>query len=423
MTPPPRAPTSPAPISRVPISVAPISSASFTALSFAASLARISLFAVVILAGCRSADARDLPVEPAPPAPPADVARSVKLVPVARDLKQPVAVAFAPGDPAHRLFAVEKAGTVRILRRAADGTLHADGAPLLDIGARLSSGQEQGLLGLAFHPRFAETRKLYLYYTDKHDNIHLAEFHAGSDGNRVDYGSERELLYIKHPFNNHNGGELVFGPDGKLYIGTGDGGWANDPFGNGQKRQSRLGKMLRLDVDAPKAEPETVLIGLRNPWRYDFDRKTGDLYIADVGQDRYEEVDVVPRAHLDSGLNLGWNVMEGLHCRKGDSCDRTGLTLPVVEYNHKAGCSITGGYVYRGRALPLLDGIYFYADFCTAMVRSFRWRDGKVFDQWDWRPTLDPDSRLSGISTFAEDAEGELYLVSLEGAIYQFIPR
>jgi glucose/arabinose dehydrogenase len=312
---------------------------------------------------------------------------------------------------------------VRGLRRGPDGRWRVEAAPLVDLGPRLSAGTEQGLLGLAFHPRFVTTRKLYIYYTDKHDNIRLSEFRVPAvDSKSVDYRSERELVVIKHPFNNHNGGQLVFAPDGKLWLGTGDGGWANDPFGNGQDRKSHLGKMLRLDVDADKPQLETVMIGARNPWRFDFDRKTGDLYIADVGQDRYEEVDVIAHDRI-GGQNLGWKIMEGLHCRSGDSCDRRGLTLPVVEYNHKAGCSITGGFVYRGRALPRLDGAYFYADYCTALIRSFVWRDGTVTQQWDWRPVLDPEMRLSGIASFAEDADGELYIVSLEGTIYQFVPR
>jgi hypothetical protein len=225
---------------------------------------RVALVAVAVVAGlggCKGkAEARDLPVEPPPPAPPAEVARSVKLVPVAEGLTQPVWMTYARDDAEGRLFVVEKGGTVRLLRRRPDGMLTVDAAPLVDIGPRLSSGQEQGLLGLAFHPRFSGKKKLYIHYTDKHDNIHVAEFRLATDGKSVDYKSERDVLYIKHPFNNHNGGQLIFGPDNKLYIGTGDGGWANDPFGNGQDRKSRLGKMLRLDVDADKPEPETIMV-------------------------------------------------------------------------------------------------------------------------------------------------------------------
>ncbi|MDB4965513.1 MAG: hypothetical protein JWN44_1202 [Myxococcales bacterium] len=368
--------------------------------------------------GCGvAARAESLPVEPPPPVPPAEVARAVKLVPVVDGLRRPVALVFAPGDATRRLFIVEQhAGTIRVLQ---DGKLLP--APFLDLHGRISTGNEQGLLGLAFHPAWAKNGKFYVHYTDaRHGDIHVVEFDAQR--------RERELLFLKHRiFNNHNGGELLFGPDGKLYVGTGDGGWANDPWGHSQDWKERLGKMLRFDVDAPGTpQPELLMRGLRNPWRYAFDRKTGDLYIADVGQDRWEEVDVIP-AGTFAGRNLGWKIMEGLHCRSGDACERTGLTLPVVEYNHKAGCSITGGYVYRGKALPMLDGAYFYADFCTSLVRSFRWQGGggagggggKVVDHWDWRRVLDPESKLSQISTFGEDADGELYIVSLDGAIWR----
>jgi glucose/arabinose dehydrogenase len=358
------------------------------------------------------ADATSLPVELPPPAPPPAVAQSVKLVRLCDGLRQPVALTFAPGDPRRRLFIVERAGLVRVFER---GRL--DPQPFLDVRGSVSTGFiEQGLLGLAFHPDWAHNGRFYIYFTDHRGDIRVVEL----DGKR----HQRELLYIKHPFfENHNGGDLVFGPDGKLYVGTGDGGLANDPFGNGQSVDSLLGKMLRLDVDAPgRPAMEILMRGLRNPWRYAFDRKTGDLYIADVGQDRWEEVDVIP-AGTFAARNLGWRIMEGAHCRSGDSCDRRGLTLPVVEYNHRAGCSITGGFVYRGKQLPLLDGAYFYADYCTALVRSFRYKGGAVVDQWDWRPTLDPQLQLANIASFGEDADGELYIVSLDGTIWALTSR
>jgi glucose/arabinose dehydrogenase len=365
--------------------------------------------AILVLVGCR-ADAESLPVEPPPPAPPAEVARSVRLVRVVDGLKQPVGLVFAPRDPERRLFIVEKGGFVRVLR---GGRL--DAQPFLDVHDRVSGATEQGLLGLAFHPRFVDNGRFYVNYTDRKGDTRVVEFDRAY--------RQRELLFVKQPFNNHNGGDLVFGPDGKLYVGLGDGGWANDPFGHGQDPKALLAKMLRLDVEAPgRPTPEIVARGLRNPWRYAFDRKTGDLYIADVGQDRWEEVDVVPAGTLD-GRNFGWKIMEGLHCRSGRWCDQRGLTLPVVEYNHKAGCSITGGFVYRGSQLPLLDGAYFYADYCTALVRSFRWKDGRVTDQWDWRATLDPEMQLASIASFGEDADGELYIVSLDGVIWALRPR
>jgi len=367
------------------------------------------LVCVLVVAGCR-AHAESLPVEPPPPAPPAEVARAVKLVRVATGLQKPVGLVFAPGDRERRLFVVEKTGYVRVLR---DGKI--DALPFLDVHDRVSGATEQGLLGLAFHPHWADNGRFYVNYTDRKGDTRVVEFDRAY--------RQREILFVKQPFNNHNGGDLVFGPDGKLYVGLGDGGWANDPFGHGQDPKARLAKMLRIDVDAPGTpEPQIVAVGLRNPWRYAFDRKTHDLYIADVGQDRWEEIDVVPAGTLD-GRNFGWKIMEGLHCRSGKTCKRQGLTLPVVEYNHKAGCSVTGGFVYRGALLPALDGAYFYADYCTALVRSFRWKDGRVSDAWDWRATLDPEMQLANISTFGEDADGELYIVSLDGVIWKLAPR
>jgi len=241
-------------------------------------------------------------------------------------------------------------------------------------------------------------------------------------------GSEREILFLEQPYPNHNGGHLVFGPDGKLYAGFGDGGDRMDPHGNGQNRSALLAKMLRLDVDAGggkgKPRPEIVMLGLRNPWRYSFDRKTGDLYIGDVGQDHWEEIDVVAAADVGKGKNFGWNVVEGMgHCARKKGCDQTGLVPPVAEYNHETGegCSVTGGFVYRGKAIPELDGAYFYADYCTALIRSFRWKAGKIVDHWDWRPTLDPKEKLAKLASWGEDEGGELYLVSLDGTVLKLV--
>lgn len=356
---------------------------------------------------------------PAPVAVPADIAAKVALRPFAKGLYRPVQLVAAPGDASGRLFVVEQRGAIRIVK---GGVVQK--APFLALDD-LSDGNEQGLLGLAFHPAFATNRRLYVDYTDAEGDTHVVEYTVkAGDPDRVDPASAREVLTIPQPYSNHNGGDLVFGPDGKLWIGTGDGGSANDPRGNGQNPRALLAKMLRLDVDTAGAKPEIVGLGLRNPWRYSFDRKTGDLYIGDVGQNLWENVYAV--AHDDlTGHNFGWNLREGRHCFAEDPCDLPGLTAPVVEYAHgPLGCSVTGGFVYRGKAIPALDGVYFYGDFCTGMVWSFRWTpDGGAVDHWDWKAALDPDGALANLSSFGVDGDGELYVLSLDGPIYRLEPR
>jgi len=348
---------------------------------------------------------------------PSEIADKVALREVVHGLARPVLAVAAPGDARKRLFIVEQRGQIRILE---NGTLL--DPPFFTIGG-LSEGNEEGLLGLAFHPKFADNGRLYVNYTSKDMATHIVEYKA--TGDHVDPASARELIRIAQPYSNHNGGNLVFGPDGKLYTGMGDGGAANDPHRNGQNPKALLGKILRFDVDDPK--PEIVHMGMRNPWRFWFDT-TGDLYIGDVGQNLWEEVDVAPAG---SKLNFGWNIMEGTHCFDADTgttpadadCDRTGLTLPVTEYPHDQGCSITGGVVYRGKALPQLAGAYFYADYCTGLLRSFRWSPAGIRDHWDWKPAIDREGVLQQVSSFGVDADGELYIVELTGAIYQLVPR
>ncbi|HUJ63480.1 MAG TPA: PQQ-dependent sugar dehydrogenase, partial [Kofleriaceae bacterium] len=280
-----------------------------------------------------------------------------------------------------------------------------------------------GLLGLAFHPKFAQNGKLYVDYTTIDKATHIVEYRvSGRDPDAVDPATAREIITIEHPYSNHNGGNLVFGPDGTLYAGMGDGGSAGDPHGNGQNERALLGKLLRFDVDAPDPKPELVYLGLRNPWRFWFDRPTGDLYIGDVGQDLWEEVDVVPAGDR-ARHNFGWNVAEGNHCFGGDECERAGLTPPVVEYPHDQGCSITGGVTYRGKALArVLDGAYFYADYCTGLVRSFRLVRGYVRDHWDWKAAIDRRAVIQHPSSFGVDRDGELYIVLLGGSIYELVP-
>jgi glucose/arabinose dehydrogenase len=337
-------------------------------------------------------------------------------------LDQPLYVTHA-GDDSGRLFVVEKAGRIVMLR---DGQPAAD--PFLDISDRVgSSSSEQGLLSVAFHPQFAQNGRLFVDYTDHSGDTVISRFQAKGDS--ADPDSEKVLLKIDQPFPNHNGGLVLFGPDGYLYIGMGDGGSGGDPQGNGQNRKSLLGKLLRLDVDngdpyaipsdnpwpsGDEARPEIWAYGLRNPWRFSFDRTTSDLYIADVGQNQYEEIDRQP-AGSRGGENYGWNTIEGKHCFRGSSCDSAGLVAPIAEYDHSLGCSITGGYVYRGAAFPRLQSLYFYGDYCSGRI-------------WALNPAAPPAlqqpellrSRLR-ISSFGEDQAGELYLTDLSGGLYQVV--
>ena len=285
-------------------------------------------------------------------------------------LVSPLAVTNA-GDGSGRIFVLEQRGQIRIVR---DGQLLGD--PFLDIGDRLTAGGERGLLGLAFHPDFPDDPRFFVNYTDLDGNTVVSSFTAEAGADRADGGSEVVLLRIEQPYPNHNGGALVFGPDGYLYISTGDGGSGGDPHDNGQRMDTLLGKILRIDVDGsgdtpyaippdnpfvdqPDALPEIWHLGLRNPWRMSFDRETGDLWIGDVGQGSWEEIDVA-RAGT-GGLNFGWNRVEGFECFQGDTCDDPAFTPPVTAYSHEFGCSVIGGVVYRGTAQPLLAGRYVYS--------------------------------------------------------------
>lgn len=353
---------------------------------------------------------------------------TLRATPVVSGLVQPLDLQHVAGDR-RRLYVVEQPGRIRVIR---DGALAAE--PFLDIRDRVGAGGERGLLGLAFHPRFAERRTFYVNYTDRAGHTHVSEFRA-QDADRADAGSERELLGASQPFANHNGGGLAFGNDGRLYVGLGDGGSGGDPLGNGQDLGTPLGKMLRLDVDggAPfvpsdnpfvgrtGAVPYVWALGLRNPWRFAFDRSTGDLYIADVGQGRREEVNVGLAAR-GGGENYGWNVMEGLLCfRPATGCATAGLTLPVLDYGHDEGCSITGGVVYRGCRMPSLQGSFFYGDFCTGFVRSFRLQGGRAEEQRDWTAGL--GRRIDALGAFGVDADGEMYVVDYgSGEVLRLTP-
>ncbi len=342
-------------------------------------------------------------------------------------LNAPLAIANA-GDGSGRLFVVQRGGTVRVVRNRA-----IQAGTFLNITSKVASGGERGLLGLAFHPDFETNRYLYAFYTRASDgDLVLARYTANAAGTSASAGTELVLLRIEHSANtNHNGGTLRFGPDGYLYIAVGDGGGSGDPSNNGQDRDVLLGKVLRIDVDGTGSGPndaygipgdnpfvgaagldEIWAYGLRNPWQISFDRQTGDLWMADVGQSRYEEINREPIASsIAGGRNYGWRVMEGKHCFAPSSgCNTSGKTLPIAEYNHDFGCSITGGSVYRGPSQRDLQGYYVFADFCSGRIGTV---NGTSLV---WRRTLD----LS-ISSFGEDENGEIYFTDLGGRLYRVI--
>lgn len=317
--------------------------------------------------------------------------------------RSPVQVVHA-GDGSKRLFVVEQFGLVRVVK---DGKI--EPAPFLDATKMLgASGGEQGLLGLVFHPKFKENGRLFFAYTDQEGDNAFAEVRVGADG-KVDMKTLRGLFAVEDFASNHNGGMLTFGPDGKLWIGTGDGGGAGDPQRTSQSQTSFLGKMLTFDVDAKDAKPVVVYKGLRNPWRYSFDRQTGDLWIADVGQNAWEYVYLVEKARLHDKLDFGWSKTEGAHCfRPKSGCDATGVERVVFEYPHgEDGCSITGGSVYRGKAFPALVGSYVVGDYCTGRIWTIKGRT---------EAAKALDSHLL-ISSFGEDEDGELWLVDHGGSI------
>jgi len=356
---------------------------------------------------------------------------SFKLTRIASGLKQPV-YATGAGDGSGRLFVVEQPGRIRVIK---DGRLLP--APFLDIRRLVSTaGSERGLLSVAFHPDFATNGIFVVDYTraapHAGDTV-IARYYAAPGSDVADAGSGRQLLTIFQPQANHNGGLVKFGPDGRLYIGMGDGGAAGDtgpghaPQGNGQSLSTLLGKILRVDVgftggytvpaDNPRlagARPEIWAYGLRNPWRFSFDRATGDMYIGDVGQNAWEEVDFRPAGDR-GGENYGWPVLEATHVyRSGASLK--GDTKPVAEYAHvDANCSVTGGYVYRGQRVPSMQGFYVFGDYCSGVVRTL------VHFAGHWRMATLADTAFL-ISSFGEDDAGELYLVDLGGSVYRFDP-
>ena len=358
---------------------------------------------------------------------------TLQLIAVATGLSAPVYLSAPPGD-VNRMFVVEQAGRIRVIQ---NGQLLP--TPFLDITNRVLYGGEEGLLSVAFHPLFATNHYFYVDYTRRNaagDTVYtMIERYtvSAADSNVADSATHKLILQITQPqpvsnYPNHKGGLVMFGPDGMLYIGMGDGGSGGDPQNRAQNRDSLLGKLLRIDLDGgdpyriPPNNPyasgggrgEIWAIGLRNPWRYAFDPPSGLLYIADVGQNLYEEVDVEPAAI--PGLNSGWNIMEGLHCYNSSTCSSAGLVLPVLEYDHSNGnCAVIGGFVYHGTPSPALAGQYFYADLCSAWLRSFTYAGGAAMAQKTWAFNVS----LGSVNSFGQDARGELYVLAGNGIVYR----
>ena len=354
---------------------------------------------------------------------------TLSLADIGPTFTNPTFVAAPPGDD--RLFVVERRGVIRIVRNGV-----ALAQPWLDISANVLTTGEAGLLSMAFDPNFASNGYFYLYYIDLAQNIVVERYGSSPTPNIADATSSLTILRVAHPqYTNHYGGLVAFGPDGMLYAGLGDGGGAGDPLGNAQNPNVLLGKLLRVDVrtatsgqpytipatnpylNQPGRRPEIWALGLRNPWRYAFDGE--QLIIADVGQNDREEVNLA--ATSQAGLNYGWDILEGTICYQAAACDRTGLTLPVFEYEHGPndanGCSITGGYVYRGTAIPELAGRYFYADYCRGYIKSFFAGSAGITEQRDWNLT----GAAGQVISFGRDGAGELYVVSENGRIFRIV--
>jgi glucose/arabinose dehydrogenase len=356
---------------------------------------------------------------------------------VANGLSKPLFAGAPPGD-LQRVFIEEQTGRIKILKGGAVLS-----TPFLDIHTKITTaGNEQGLLGLAFHPNYAQNGFFYVNYTRAGDGATVVErYHVSADPDVADPTSAFVIITIAQPFENHNGGMLGFGPnDGYLYMGMGDGGSANDPNNNAQNPAVLLGKMLRIDVDggspyvSPPSNPffgpgdprdEIWALGTRNPWRWSFDRLTGDLWIADVGQDAHEEIDFQP-ASSGGGENYGWRCMEGFSCTglTGCTCNGPALTLPIYDYPHGAECSVTGGYVYRGCAVPDLQGTYFFADYCSAKIWSLRYDGTTITEFTDRTAELDPPGgeTINSVTSFGEDGLGEMYICDQGGELFKIVP-
>ena len=357
-------------------------------------------------------------------------AEGLQLEGVAEGFDQPTFATSIPHDA--RIFVLEQRGRIRIVR---DGQVLP--VPFLDLSDRIRSGGERGLLGLAFHPDFERNGRFFVNYTDREGTTQVVRFRVSQNPDLADPASAAPVIAIAQPFANHNGGMIAFGPDRMLYIGMGDGGSGGDPFGNAQNLGSLLGKMLRLDVDraTPYAIPtdnpfrgrrdaraEIWAYGLRNPWRFSFDHRSGLILIGDVGQNEYEEINALPIAR--AGADYGWNHREGVHgygmprlgLQRSPRSERSPRVDPVLEYPHEQGCSVTGGYVYRGRAIASLAGTYLFSDYCQGWLRSFRIRGGQAVELREWSL-----GTMGKVTSFGEDGEGELLVCTHDGHLFRIV--
>ena len=383
---------------------------------------------LMLLAGC--ADWFNSPPTNPPPPP-----GTPTLHPVAT-FNNPTFVT-APVTDSTRIFITERGGRIRIVRN--DVVL---AGSFLDLTGRISASDENGLYSMAFHPQYVTNRMFFLFFTNLDGDIRVVRYVGTTNPDSANPVAVDTIFAVPHPvagfslpFGNHHGGQLQFGPDGMLYVSIGDGGCCGDPQQNGQRHHTMNGKIHRINVDGATGyvvppdnpfvadtsfPPETWAWGFRNPWRFSFDRQTGDLYIGEVGQDTWEEVDVAAAPSRGKGLNYGWSTMEGLHCSGGGSCDQTGLTLPVVEYQHVGGlCDVQGGYVYRGLRVTQLTGYYLYIDYCTGAVVGFKYVGGAATAARSWTTEISPGA---GVVSWGEDARGELYLMTYGGTVYRIVP-
>jgi glucose/arabinose dehydrogenase len=386
---------------------------------------RLLLLALLFFVSCVAIAQDDLvTTRNAPPS-----AASFELEPIMQDLRRPLFVTHA-GDGTGRLFVVEQGGIIYVLN-GTESSVFLDLSSLVSAAANQDGYTERGLLGLAFHPDYAENGTFFVNYTDRAGHTQVVKYQVTDDPNVADANSAEIILTQMQPFPNHNGGHMAFGDDGYLYIAMGDGGAAGDPLEAGQDPQLLLGSILRLDVnmesgygipadnpfaDGANGAPEVWSKGWRNPWRFSFDRATGDMYIGDVGQNQWEEINFEP-ADNAGGLNYGWNILEATHPFSGAEVP-DGLVMPIAEYSHGDGsCSVTGGYVYRGEAIPDLQATYLFSDYCSGVLR-YAYRD----ESGAWQSDVLMQTGMQ-VSSFGQDEAGEIYLVSYgEGIVYKFVP-